>query len=546
MTFCAAALCPARSQTIDPAYTNTYSLRNIGPAPGVPLPNGGMIFKAGDTNTLLLGGNAATPSAAIYQVGVTRGAGNHLTGFTGQAAFVANAGSADDGIMDSLAYGPNGCLFFTLVNDVAIGEIAPGATTVSRIVPLSSMGIQSLLNLTVVPSGMPGAGRLNVQEFSWSQWHEMKISLNADGITYNIVTNGVDIEEDDAEEGGATYLTPGHPGFPNGGVLVGCITEFIGYTLDGNSDPVPGTSVPIVENMLAAGQAGFDGMTADPATEDILFMYEGNIYVMTASFPLAPPTASITTPANNANCLDTGFTFSATASQSNGAISELDVYDYGTNIVDTFYQPPYSAPVNLPDGAHALTAVVTSGDDQMATSAVVNITVTSVPLPPPVVQLISPASNSAVCDCWPIELVAAATSPQGVALVQFYNNGTNYLGQSTNAPYEVSFPNLRLGTLALTAIATDTTGLSTVSAVVNTTVTNLALLELEDALTANDLCELCFRGNPGSNYVFLAGTNLLSSGTWTPLSTNMASSSLIFYTDPSPLGAKRFYRARQQ
>jgi hypothetical protein len=65
-------------------------------------------------------------------------------------------------------------------------------------------------------------------------------------------------------------------------------------------------------------------------------------------------------------------------------------------------------------------------------------------------------------------------------------------------------------------------------------------------LTANDLCELCFRGNPGSNYVFLAGTNLVSSGAWTPLSTNMATLGLMFYTDPSPLGAKRFYRARQQ
>ena len=55
----------AQSQTLGPDFANLYIVDNLGSAPvAVPGPYGGMVFKAGDPNTLLLVG-AATGCAAL-------------------------------------------------------------------------------------------------------------------------------------------------------------------------------------------------------------------------------------------------------------------------------------------------------------------------------------------------------------------------------------------------------------------------------------------------------------------------------------------------
>src|SRR6478672_8002985 len=70
---------------IAPPFAGNYSFTDLGAATGVVTPYGGLTLKAGDPNTLLLGGAANVSTGAIYQIGLTRGAGNHITGFTGAA-----------------------------------------------------------------------------------------------------------------------------------------------------------------------------------------------------------------------------------------------------------------------------------------------------------------------------------------------------------------------------------------------------------------------------------------------------------------------------
>ena len=72
---------PLGNITIVPPFDSNYSLFNLGAVPGVPSAYGGLTLKHGDPNTLLIGGAANSPVGRIYQIGVTRDANGHITGF---------------------------------------------------------------------------------------------------------------------------------------------------------------------------------------------------------------------------------------------------------------------------------------------------------------------------------------------------------------------------------------------------------------------------------------------------------------------------------
>src|SRR3954471_7868595 len=83
---CAAGLCTATAAgaaVFDPFYAGNFNLTDIGSVPAVPTRYGGLTFKAGDPNTLLIGGGANGSTGAIYQIGVTRDANGHVSGFSG-------------------------------------------------------------------------------------------------------------------------------------------------------------------------------------------------------------------------------------------------------------------------------------------------------------------------------------------------------------------------------------------------------------------------------------------------------------------------------
>ena len=82
------------AQTIPPPFDADYSFADLGSAPGVPANYGGVTFRVGDPNTLLIGGAAAGTSGVIRSIALVRDGSNRITGFSGTASAFASGPSS--------------------------------------------------------------------------------------------------------------------------------------------------------------------------------------------------------------------------------------------------------------------------------------------------------------------------------------------------------------------------------------------------------------------------------------------------------------------
>ena len=184
------------------------------------------------------------------------------------------------------------------------------------------------------------------------------------------------------------------------------------------------------------------------------------------------PQVSFGSPTNNQNIIpETAFPISLNVSDVGSTITNVTLY-VGGSPVYTFSGAPYYLPVpagELPIGSYALSAVAMDAAGLSATSSVVNITVAYVP---PTVSLTSPASGNSYPAPASIPLSASAASADGtVTNVAFYQ-GTTLLANVTSAPFNYTWANVFAGSYNLTALATDSHGLTATSSVVTVTVTN--------------------------------------------------------------------------
>lgn len=113
VSLCVVLICVVnvRAQAVAAPYSDAYSIRNLGTPAGVPGPLGGVTVSKDNTNVLLIGGAANTPSGAVYAVPVTRDPSGHINALlpaTGDGPLYA-APQIDGG----LAYSPTGSLLFT-------------------------------------------------------------------------------------------------------------------------------------------------------------------------------------------------------------------------------------------------------------------------------------------------------------------------------------------------------------------------------------------------------------------------------------------------
>jgi len=285
--------------SIDPYYSANYTLMELGSAPGVPQPYGGLTLKAGDMNTLLIGGRANYSDGKIYAVTVTRDAEKHITGLTGTATVFADAYGVGGGIDGGLAYGPGGVLFYAnylcWAADNHLGQIKPGSTGPDKLIDLSPLGISSSVGSINFPyPGFPGAGHAKVLSYNASNWYDVTLSADGNG-TYNIASvapainlvSGADLE-------GVTFIPKGNALFPNDSVLVSKFDTGVvdAYEVNNNGDPVVSSGRHFINGLTHA-----EGAYTDPLTGDFLFSIWGTssdkVFVVRGFTPLPEPSTLV-------------------------------------------------------------------------------------------------------------------------------------------------------------------------------------------------------------------------------------------------------------
>lgn len=277
-------------------------MTSLGSVTGLPALYGGLTIKAGDTNSLLIGGNANTAGGLIYEVGVTRGAGNHITGFTGTPTAIGTVGTYNDG---GVTYGPGGVLFTSQWPVNMLGQTKPGSTGEDKIIDLAALGVAgSHSAINFVPTGFGGAGNMKLVSYSGGEWYNANYSPDGTG-TFNI-NSVTQIDLDLALAGiqnlpggpeGFVYIAAGNAGFSVDSLLVSdyAAGTVSAYDLDANGDPLVSTR----RNFLA-GISGAEGATIDPLTGDFLFStFGGGDQVIVVQGFLAPdpgPTTGVPEP----------------------------------------------------------------------------------------------------------------------------------------------------------------------------------------------------------------------------------------------------------
>jgi hypothetical protein len=113
-----------QAAALAPSFSSFYSITDLGAVPELPETYAGITFKAGDPNTLLIGGLANTLDAGIYAVKVMRDSDDQIIGFGTASLFAKAPGIGEGGVDASIAYSPNeDVLFYTSYPDNSIGQI---------------------------------------------------------------------------------------------------------------------------------------------------------------------------------------------------------------------------------------------------------------------------------------------------------------------------------------------------------------------------------------------------------------------------------------
>lgn len=255
----------ATAQTIEPPFDARYSVDDLGPPPGVPARLGGLTLRAGDPNTLLIGGEANSASGALYAVRVTRNAEGHITGFRGTASRFADAPFNDGGV----TYGPGGALFLARWPNNELGQIRPGSTTTDKVIDMSALGVESSLSaLAFVPTGFPGAGRMKLSSYSGGAWYDAGVAPDGTG-TFDLVgVTEVPASRLPGGPEGYVYVPAGSANFPRPSMLVAEYQagNVAAYELDANGNPKIST-----RRTFISGLSGAEGAFIDPVTNDFIF-----------------------------------------------------------------------------------------------------------------------------------------------------------------------------------------------------------------------------------------------------------------------------------
>jgi uncharacterized repeat protein (TIGR01451 family) len=197
--------------------------------------------------------------------------------------------------------------------------------------------------------------------------------------------------------------------------------------------------------------------------------------------PNAAPTVMITSPQVGALFVGpANISIASTADDSDGSITQVDFYDDG-NLIGAGTAAAGSSQYtfvwnNVAAGNHSLVAVATDNNGAKTASSPVNIIVNGLAT----VSITSPAGGTVFNRPASFTITANASHSIGLSKVDFYANGA-LIGTGTLAgtnQYSINWSGVPSGVYALTAMATDNTGLTTTSDSVNVMVNTPPIVSL--------------------------------------------------------------------
>ena len=190
--------------------------------------------------------------------------------------------------------------------------------------------------------------------------------------------------------------------------------------------------------------------------------------------PLAPIQVRLTRPTNGASFLSgTKLVLLAEVSSSNGTVSRVEFFLDGSFKLGQASSPPFSIIwSNVPAGNYALSAMATDSVGVTGVSAIVSITVTNPPSPPPLaVRITSPANLSSFCPGADVMISATVSNATTATRVEFFV-GDTLLGSVAVSPYSFQWLSPSPGDYRLRAKVTDDQGNTAFSSVVQITVSD--------------------------------------------------------------------------
>ena len=261
----------------------------------------------------------------------------------------------------------------------------------------------------------------------------------------------------------------------------------------------------------------------------------GFAYVRSTPAVTAVPTVSITNPVPGAAFeAPATIPLAASATVGIGTVTNVE-YFAGPTSLGSATVSPFSVTGSIADiGSYALTAVATATGGA-ATSAVVNIVVAN----RPTVTLTNPVEGAVFAAPAHLILSASASVVGGtITNVSFYRNNTVRFGFVTNAPFTFDRAAVPAGSYAISAVAT-ASGLSATSSTVNITWVNAVGVTSSPPAIVNGQFSFSYTANPGLTYVI---QNTSDFRTWSPVLTNVPTSSPVLFTDSVNSNSWRFYR----
>jgi hypothetical protein len=377
-------------------------------------------------------------------------AGTTVTGTNWQVYYVPTDSWTETGLTWNNKPAPS-----TLLNTVqgkSSGTVAWDITSQA----LAELGGDKVLSLKIVSTALGGT-----TDATLSSKEDANVSLRPQIITSTINTGPtVSITSPAANTiftEGSNVTINANAAADNDGTI-SKVEFYQGSTLLGQSTTAP---YSFAWNSVAAGTYALTAKATDNSNA-VRNSSAVNIAVNAA------PTVSITSPVTNTLfTAGSNITINATAADTDGTISKVEFYQ-GSTLLGQSTTAPYSFTWNNPATAsYTLTAKATDNNGAITTSAAVNITINAAPT----VSITSPVNNATFAAGSNVTINANATADNGtIAKVEFYID-SNWLGESTSAPYNFPWNNVFEGTYGLTAKATDNLGGVTTSTVTNITVT---------------------------------------------------------------------------